>query len=178
MIYIPIVGQAFWALDFPFMRRYSKEYLKKYPHKAGEDLKETQKACKQFSLHPTSVMNFLEGTRFTPQKHKQQNSPYQNLLLPKTGGLAFAIQALGDRFTSLTNITIAYPQGIPTFWELMCGKVKQVSVRVEELPIPEEFSRGDYQNDPDIRAAMQKWTSDIWQQKDELLNQLKHSKNV
>ena len=164
--YVPVVGQAWWALDFPFMRRYSKAFLRKHPEKAGDDLIETQQACRKFSYQPTSVMNFLEGTRFTAEKHASQNSPYRHLLKPKTGGLAFAIQALGDRFSALTNVTIVYPDGIPTFWDMMCGRLQRVIVRIQEEPIPAHFTQGDYQNDRQLRAEMQHWTSIIWQAKD------------
>jgi len=164
--YVPVVGQAWWALDFPFMRRYSKAFLRKHPEKAGDDLIETQQACRKFSYQPTSVMNFLEGTRFTPEKHASQNSPYRHLLKPKTGGLAFAIQALGDRFSALTNVTIVYPDGIPTFWDMMCGRLQRVIVRIQEEPIPAHFTQGDYQNDRHLRAEMQHWTSTLWQAKD------------
>jgi len=164
--YVPVVGQAWWALDFPFMRRYSKAFLRKHPEKAGDDLIETQQACRKFSYQPTSAMNFLEGTRFTAEKHASQNSPYRHLLKPKTGGLAFAIQALGDRFSALTNVTIVYPDGIPTFWDMMCGRLQRVIVRIQEEPIPAHFTLGDYQNDRQLRAEMQHWTSTIWQAKD------------
>lgn len=164
--YVPVVGQAWWALDFPFMRRYSKAFLRKNPEKAGDDLIETQQACRKFSYQPTSVMNFLEGTRFTAEKHASQNSPYRHLLKPKTGGLAFAIQALGDRFSALTNVTIVYPDGIPTFWDMMCGRLQRVIVRIQEEPIPAHFTQGDYQNDRQLRAEMQHWTSTLWQAKD------------
>lgn len=170
--YMPVVGQAWWALDFPFMRRYTKAFLEKHPEKAGDDLRETQEACKKFSRKPSSVMNFLEGTRFTPEKHASQKSPYKHLLKPKTGGLAFAIQALGEKFSALTNVTIVYPDGAVTFWDMLCGRLKRVVVQVEELPIPAEFSQGDYQNDPEIRQRMQSWTSDIWQHKDKQISQL------
>ena len=164
--YVPVVGQAWWALDFPFMRRYSKAFLRKHPEKAGDDLIETQQACRKFSYQPTSVMNFLEGTRFTAEKHASQNSPYRHLLKPKTGGLAFAIQALGDRFSALTNVTIVYPDGIPSFWDMMCGRLQRVIVRIQEEPIPAHFTQGDYQNDRQLRAEMQHWTSTLWQAKD------------
>ncbi|ASP39573.1 acyltransferase [Bacterioplanes sanyensis] len=170
--YLPIVGQAWWALDFPFMRRYTKDYLKKHPEKAGQDLLETQRACEKFSQTPTSVMNFLEGTRLTDAKHRQQQSPYRHLLKPKAGGLAFAIQALGERFDALTNVTIAYPHGTPSFWDLMCGRVAFIRMVIEEIPIPPHFCQGDYQNDPHLRQEMQHWTSAIWEKKDALLARL------
>ncbi len=172
MARIPVVGQAWWALDFPFMQRHSKQYLEKHPEKAGQDLEATRKACEKFSHVPTSVMNFLEGTRFTEQKHKEQRSPFTHLLKPKAGGIAFTIQALGDKFSALTNVTIFYPQGAPSFWDLMCGRMKEVIVRVEELPIPKHFLKGDYQNDPVFRREVQQWVSQLWERKDRLLDEL------
>ena len=170
--YIPIVGQAWWALDFPFMRRHSKAYLAKHPEQAGKDLEETRKACEKFSQTPTSVMNFLEGTRFTEYKHRDQQSPFKYLLKPKAGGLAFAIQALGDKFSALTNVTIYYPDGIPTFWGMMCGAFKRCVVRIDEQPIPPHFSQGDYETDGELRLEIQQWVTRLWQEKDELLTQL------
>ncbi|GLQ29992.1 acyltransferase [Litoribrevibacter albus] len=170
--YLPIVGQAWWALDFPFMRRYSKAYLEKYPEKAGEDIKETQKACEKFSYVPTSVMNFMEGTRYTPAKHKTQGSPYKHLLKPKAGGIAFTIQALGDKFSSLSNVTIVYPNHTPTFWDMMCGRVDDILVRVEDIPIPKHFSQGDYQADAELKLEVQQWVTRLWQDKDRQIDQM------
>jgi len=164
--YIPIVGQAWWALDFPFMRRYSKSFLKEHPEKAGDDIKETQKACEKFSLVPTSVMNFLEGTRYTPSKHEQQKSPYRHLLKPKAGGIAFTIEALGDKFNALCNATIVYPDHIPTFWDMMCGNIDHIYVEVSTTPIPHHFSQGNYQTDPALKKEVQDWVTQLWQQKD------------
>ncbi|MFT5595021.1 MAG: 1-acyl-sn-glycerol-3-phosphate acyltransferase [Oceanicoccus sp.] len=166
LLYVPIVGQAWWALDFPFMRRYSKAFLSKHPEKAGDDIKETQKACTKFSKKPSSVMNFLEGTRFTKEKHSSQKSPYKHLLKPKAGGIAFTIQALGDKFNVLSNATIVYPGHTPTFWDMMCGRIDHILVEVNSTPIPHHFSQGDYQNDPALRQEVQDWVCAIWQQKD------------
>ena len=41
-----------------------------------------------------SVMNFVEGTRFTAVKHAQQQSPFANLLRPRAGGVAFVLEAM------------------------------------------------------------------------------------
>ena len=64
LIWVPVLGFAWWALDFPFMKRYSGAFLRKYPHLKGKDIEITKKACQKFSTMPVSVMNFLEGTRF------------------------------------------------------------------------------------------------------------------
>jgi len=170
--YVPIVGQAWWALDFPFMRRYSKAFLKKHPEKAGEDIRETREACEKFSHVPTSIMNFLEGTRFTPEKYEQQQSPYRYLLKPKAGGIAFTIQALGDRFNSLSNITIVYPDNTPSFWDMLCGRIGHILVRVNERDIPVHFAQGDYQNDAALRQEIQDWVADLWQEKDRHIHEM------
>jgi len=172
MARVPVVGQAWWALDFPFMQRHSREYLEKHPEKAGQDLEATRKACEKFSQVPTSVMNFLEGTRFTQAKHDKQGSPFKHLLKPKAGGIAFTISALGDKFSALTNVTIVYPKGAPSFWDLMCGRMRQVIVRVEELPIPRHFAQGDYQGDADFRREVQQWVTGLWERKDALIEEL------
>ncbi|EAT11968.1 acyltransferase [Bermanella marisrubri] len=174
LIKVPVMGLCWWALDFPFMKRYSKEYLEKHPEMRGKDLETTRKSCEKFAQVPTSVMNFLEGTRFTPAKHDKQQSPYKNLLKPRAGGLAFALNAMGDKFQSILNVTIAYPEGIPSFWDFLCGKVHQVSVHIEELPVPQAFVSGDYNEDPEFRQQVQSWVGDLWQEKDKLLDTLNH----
>ncbi|TVQ71933.1 MAG: acyltransferase [Oceanospirillales bacterium] len=172
LIKVPIMGAAWWALDFPFMKRYSKAYLEKHPEMQGKDIETTRKACEKFRDIPTSVMNFLEGTRFTTEKHQQQQSPFQYLLKPKAGGMAFAFNAMGDQFRSILDVTIHYPEGIPTYWEFLQGKMKQCHVIVEEKPIPDHLRHGDYENDPEYRLAFQEWVQALWYEKDQMLKRL------
>jgi 1-acyl-sn-glycerol-3-phosphate acyltransferase len=172
LIYVPIVGLACWALDFPFMRRYSRTYLEKHPEKQGQDQAATRKACERFSLVPTAVMNFLEGTRFTPAKHGRQQSPYKYLLKPKAGGIAMTMNAMGEKFNALLDITIFYPAGIPTMWDFLCGRVERIVVQVKEIPIPAELTVGDYNADPDMRAKTQNWLNGLWLEKDRQLARL------
>jgi len=173
LIRVPIMGQAWWALDFPFMKRFSKSYLAKHPEMKGKDIETTQKACEKFKHMPTSVMNFLEGTRFTPSKHEKQNAQYQHLLNPKSGGFAFALNAMGTKFQSLLDCTIVYPEGIPSFSDFIHGKVPEVIVRIREIPIPVEFSQGDYENDPAFKQNFQSWISDLWDEKDQQITDIK-----
>jgi 1-acyl-sn-glycerol-3-phosphate acyltransferase len=173
LIRVPIMGQAWWALDFPFMKRFSKRYLEKHPEMKGKDVQTTQQACEKFKHIPTSVMNFLEGTRITPSKHEKQNSPYRHLLNPKSGGFAFALNAMGDKFKSLLDCTIVYPNGIPSFVEFMQGKVPEVVVNIREIPIPAEFCTGDYEHDDEFKKRFQSWISDIWLEKDQQIEDIK-----
>jgi len=173
LLYVPIMGLAWWALDYPFLKRYSQEYLDKHPEMRGKDLEATRKACEKFSLIPTSVMNFPEGTRFTKAKHDRQQSPYKFLLKPKAGGVALALNTMGEKFQSLLNVTIVYPDGAPDFWEFLCGKLKRVIVRMQEVPIPKQFIGGDYEGDAGFRAEFQQWIHEMWLEKDRQIEQLR-----
>ena len=166
LIWVPVMGLAWWALEFPFMRRHSEAFLKKHPEMRGKDQATTRQACEKFALIPTSVMNFLEGTRFTPAKHARQNSPYQHLLKPKVGGMALALNAMGDKFQAILDVTIVYPNGAPTFLHFLSGKVPRIVVRVRALPVPQDLVRGDYAGDPAVREAYQKWGQQLWFEKD------------
>ena len=166
LIWVPVMGPAWWALDFPFLRRHSAEYLKKHPEQKRKDFETTRLSCEKFANMPTSVMNFLEGTRFTQSKQARQDSPHQYLLRPKAGGIALALSVLGDKFNSLLNITIVYPDGIPTFWQFLCGELKRVTVRVQNIKIPQYILRGDYEGDDNFRTAFQLWVQQLWQEKD------------
>ncbi|MBS0437015.1 MAG: 1-acyl-sn-glycerol-3-phosphate acyltransferase, partial [Proteobacteria bacterium] len=77
LIWVPVIGLAWWALDFPFMKRGRGHGAR------SSDLKTTREACEKFKRIPTAVMNFVEGTRFTRAKHHAQKSPYRHLLKPK-----------------------------------------------------------------------------------------------
>jgi 1-acyl-sn-glycerol-3-phosphate acyltransferase len=174
LIWVPIMGIVWWGLDFPFMKRYSKAYLQKHPEKRGQDLATTRKACEKFRTRPTSVMNFLEGTRFTRAKHEHQQSPFQHLLIPRAGGMAYALSVMGGRFNALLDVTIYYPDGTPTFWDFLQGKMPRCQVIVDEKAIPQDLLEGDYQNDPDYRAHFQQWVQELWQHKDQLLKQMQN----
>ena len=172
LIYVPVMGLAWWALDFPFMRRHSDAYLKHHPEKRADDIEATRRACERFSLVPTSVMNFAEGTRFTPAKHQSQHSPYRHLLKPKAGALALALGVLGDKFNSMLDITIVYPDGVPTFWQFLCGQLRHVVVRAQRVTIPHELRHGNYASDPSYREIFQHWLQARWNEKDTRIDAL------
>ncbi|HSV36995.1 MAG TPA: acyltransferase [Ramlibacter sp.] len=166
LIYVPVIGLAWWALDFPFMKRHGKAALQAHPELRAQDAEAARRACRKFALVPTSVMNFAEGTRFTRAKHEAQASPYRHLLKPKAGALASALSAMGEQFNSLVDATIVYPQAAPGFWQFMCGRVPRVVVRVRELPIPAEFRRVDPMAEPELKARFQEWLASLWAHKD------------
>lgn len=168
LIWVPLMGLAWWALDFPFMKRYSKSFLEKHPHLRGKDIEITRKACEKFKTIPVSIVNFMEGTRYTPAKHKRQESPFSHLLKPKAGGIAFILGSMGDMVSGIVDVTIAYPQGAKTFWQFLCGQVHEVKVNIEVIPVNEEIV-GNYFDDETFRERFQQWVNSLWEAKDHQL---------
>ena len=166
LIWVPVIGLAWWALDFPFMKRGRGHGAR------ASDLKSTREACEKFKRIPTAVMNFVEGTRFTRAKHHAQKSPYRHLLKPKIGGLGIALATMGEQFESMLDVTIVYPHGTPTFWELLSGRLDAVLVRVQPRDIPAEVLGGDPVGDKAYRQRLTAWIEGLWVEKDEQIELL------
>lgn len=173
LIWFPLLGIAWWALDMPFMKRYKPSYLAKYPEKKGSDLEATRRACRKFRNTPTSVINFVEGTRFSEEKRLKRKSPYVHLLPPRAGGIAVALASMGELFDAILDVTIVYPQGVPQFWRMCCGEDVDVIVDVRKRPIDPSLLEGDYQNDREFRRHVHRWLGSIWADKDRRIEVLK-----
>jgi 1-acyl-sn-glycerol-3-phosphate acyltransferase len=169
LIWVPFIGIAWWALDFPFMRRHSRAFLNKNPHLRGKDLETTKKACEKFQHKPVSVMNFIEGTRFTKQKRNKTGGVYSKLLLPKAGGIAFVLSAMGKQLTRLVDVTIHYPDETPTYWDFVTGKVSTINVSIKTVLIEDLFNKGifsaAYFDDPAQKEIFQQWLNQMWREK-------------
>ena len=172
LFWVPVLGLCWWALDFPFMGRYTRKQIAKNPELGRRDMEATRRACEKFLDIPVSVMNFVEGTRFTPQKHATQASPYRHLLKPKSGGVAFVIGAMGQSLQAVLDVTIVYPGGRPTIVDLIGGRIPEVRVSVRQRPIPEALIDGDYQEDRAFRARFQQWMNGLWDEKDAEIERL------
>ena len=176
LIYIPVIGQAFYFLDFPMMRRHSKEALAKNPALKGQDIEEAKRACALLKSKPFTLLNYLEGTRFTKAKHNKQQSPYQHLLKPRAGGLSLAINALGSEIDGILDMTIVYPDGVPTYGDLWKGNIKRLGVDVRYIEMPKPLfaaiESGSYDTDEDIKAQLYEWLDEAWQQKDKRIAQM------
>lgn len=165
LIWVPLLGPAWWALDFPFMKRHSRQELEARPELRGKDREATRRACEKFRHLPVSIMNFTEGTRFTPAKHDAQGSPYRFLLKPKAGGVAFVIDAMGEAIREVLDVTIVYPGGPGTMMDMLAGRIREVRMHVRRLPILPSL-RGDYENDAAFRERFQAWVNALWAEKD------------
>ncbi|HCC09967.1 MAG TPA: acyltransferase [Atlantibacter hermannii] len=173
LAWIPFIGLACWALDMPFMRRYSRSYLLRHPERRGKDVETTRRSCEKFRRQPTTIVNFVEGSRFTEEKSLQLRSPFRYLLPPKAAGIAMALNVLGSQFDKMLNVTLCYPENSATpFYDMLSGKLTRIVVRIELLPVAEEL-HGDYVNDKNFKRQFQLWLNAIWAEKDSLLESIK-----
>ncbi|OTG63506.1 acyltransferase [Acinetobacter silvestris] len=173
LIFIPFVGQAFKILGFPMMKRHTKAQIEKNPELKYKDMNEARKACEQLLSQPFTLLNYLEGTRFSPEKHAQQKSPYRNLLKPKAGGLALALNILGDQIDALVDMTIVYPDGAPGYGDFWLGEVSRIAVNLRKIQIPAWVHGGNYEDDAEYRERFQHWVDQLWTEKDQLITAMK-----
>ncbi len=169
LIWVPVLGLAWWALDFPFMKRYTREQIERRPELRGRDLDVTRRACERFRGMPVSIVNFVEGTRFTEAKRERQKSPFRNLLRPRAGGVSFVLQVMGRDLDAILDVTIAYTPSIPDMKDLIGNRIERARVSVREIPIPEEFVGADYDNDEALRLRFRDWLNALWEAKDAAL---------
>lgn len=169
--YVPFIGSGSWALDMPFMKRYSQAQIRKNPALQGKDIETTRRSCEMFRSQPTTMINFVEGTRFTKAKHQAKNSPFVHLLPPKAGGIAFTLASMGELFDAVLDVTILYPDNeqhvLPA---MLTGRLKRVVLQVERLPVDAQIV-GDYFADEAFRQGFQLWLNARWVQKDQAIEQ-------
>ena len=172
LIFIPFLGLAFKILGFPMMKRHSKEAIAKNPALKQQDLDEARRSCANLQSQPYTLLNYLEGTRFTPEKHAAQKSSYTHLLMPKTGGLALALQILGKEIDSLMDMTIVYPDGAPSYTDFWTGRVRRIGVDIRQIELPDWILAGNYEEDAEFRTHFQAWVTELWQAKDQRIEQM------
>ncbi|MCL7649192.1 acyltransferase [Klebsiella pneumoniae] len=176
LAWVPFIGLACWALDMPFMRRYSRSYLIRHPERRGKDVETTRRSCEKFRAHPTTIVNFVEGSRFTEEKRRETRSPSHNLLPPKAAGIAMALNVLGSQFDKLLNVTLCYPDNhTRPFYDMLSGRLTRIVVRINLVPIGEEL-HGDYVNDKNFKRGFQRWLNGLWEEKDRQLTDIMRDK--
>lgn len=176
LIWVPVLGLAWWALDMAFLRRYSKQELIRNPSLRGKDLENAARACEKLKHIPVSMMTFPEGTRFTEEKRRSQNSPYRHLLRPRYGGIGQVLYSFDDALDYVIDATIVYPDGVPTVWQYVSGQVKNIVVHIQLRPIDDDLRGRDFREDPVAKNRLIKWLGNIWDEKEHLMTStLKHS---
>lgn len=178
LAWVPFIGLACWALDMPFMKRYSRSYLLRHPELRGKDVATTRRSCEKFKSYPTTIVNFVEGSRFTRDKQRETRSAFQNLLPPKAAGIAMALNVLGSQFDKMLNVTLCYPENTDSpFYDMLSGKMTRIVVRVSLVAI-EDTLHGDYVNDKAFKRRFQSWLNALWHDKDALLTSLISNKKA
>jgi len=169
LIWVPVLGVAWWALDMAFLRRYSRQELIRNPSLRGKDLEIAARACEKLKHIPVSMMTFPEGTRFSEAKRDAQNSPFTHLLKPRYGGVGQVLYSFDDALDCLVDVTIIYPKGTPSVWQYLSGQVRKISVHIELRPIDGELRGSDFRKDGTAEAHLKAWLNGIWEDKDRLI---------
>jgi len=172
LIWVPVIGLAWWALDMPFLKRYTKEEIERNPNLRGKDVKEMEKSFSRYSRYPVSIFSFAEGTRFTEEKKIAQNSKFNNLLNPKSGGIGLTLTTM-PYIKVLLDFTIHYESSRRSFWDFLCGRMSKANVRVKEIQIPEYLLGKNYEEDIEFREELKSWMENLWSDKDQYLEELK-----
>jgi 1-acyl-sn-glycerol-3-phosphate acyltransferase len=178
LIWVPVLGAAWWALDFPFMKRASSAQLKRKPSLQGKDLENARVACEKFKEIPVAMMNFAEGTRFSEAKREHGKSPYRYLLKPRIGGIGQVLYALGDELDSMIDVTIIYPGRTgrgnpPSMWDLLSGQIDHITLRARKIEIPTHLRGRNFRSDRGFRGDLEAWIRDMWVEKDQEISRLK-----
>jgi 1-acyl-sn-glycerol-3-phosphate acyltransferase len=156
--FVPGIGWGLRFLDCLFLQR-----------DWASDQNMVQKTFSKFIIQniPLWLMSFSEGTRITPEKLAQSQSyaKRQGLpeprytLVPRTKGFVAAVTALRSHLKAVYDVTIGYPQGIPTLSQYLKGYVRAIHMHVRRFPIetlpPEE--------------GLSQWLVDRFQEKDRLV---------
>lgn len=171
LIWFPFAGQACWVLEFPFMRRYTPEYLARHPEKRGADLETTRRACRRYQTIPVTILNYAEGTRFTRAKQAAQQSPYAHLLRPRIGGISFVLASMAAQLDAVYDVTLIYPGGETTMWEFVTNRLPWVEVRARLLDVPAEFQSGAITEPGPVRDRFKAWMEELWRQKDRAIGE-------
>ena len=170
--WIPFIYLANKNLNMPFVNRHSKKQITKNPNLRLQDYENTIKSCKRLKRAPSTIFSYAEGTRFTPEKHKDQNSSYKNLLEPKIGGLATALSALPES-KYLIDFTLVYKTDQRSAWAFLKGDMADVKILVKKFKIPESLKNKSYLDDNEYRIEIKNWIEDIWSQKDKSIESIK-----
>jgi len=158
MLWIPLIGAAIWVLDFPLLRR-SKAGAP--PERAAADREAVARTCRRLGRGAFSLVIFPEGTRFSAEKHRRQESPYAHLLRPKAGGLGVALEHLGTRLDGVVDVTIDYSDAEMTYLDYLGTTRSMARARVELRPVPAGACR-----DEASREALLAWLNALWAEKD------------
>jgi len=171
LLWVPLLGIAWWALDFPFMKRYSREKLMKSPNYGARTSRPPSVPVKSLSIRLSRYSTSWKA-HASPEKHAQQPSPYRHLLKPRAGGTGFVLGAMGTKLQTMLDVTIVYPDGVGGIWDYLSGRIRRVVVHIDQKTIPPVFLGCNYNEDREFRINFQKWVTALWEEKDQRIESL------
>jgi 1-acyl-sn-glycerol-3-phosphate acyltransferase len=149
LVDVPVLGWICLALSFPRL------YRTHDPEHRARDHQAIAAATSSLNEYPTALLNFAEGTRYAPDKHKAQQSPWQYLLKPTPGGLRIILEHAEN--AAILDMTLVYPQKEITFWTCLAGTLPYAKVYLE------------YFEPDDIKDAAE-WLNQRWSVKESLIS--------
>ena len=162
--YIPGIGWGMIFLDFVFLKRRWMSDRRR--------IKANFERIHRENI-PLWLNIFPEGTRFTALKmlDAQKTARHYKLascdhvLVPFAKAFETSILALSNKVAAVYDVTIGYPAGIPTFWQLMSGDIQTIEMRVNRFPLGQL---------PSEALAIEQWLQERFWQKELCLRQLQN----
>ena len=170
--WIPPIYLVHKTVDMPFLNRHSRAQILANPELKRVDYENAKKAAKRFSRNPSTAFSFAEGTRFTPEKHSVQESPYSNLLKPKVGALAIALSGM-PQVNTLVDFTVVYSSEKRSTWDFLCGDLNKAKVVAKTYALPENLKNRSFEEEDDYRKSFQTFVDAIWLEKQQTMKDLK-----
>jgi len=139
LVWVPVIGWICLLLGFPRLRRTGS------PQDRALDLNAVSQAAEQGVAARHALLIFAEGTRFTPKKRSDQNSPFDHLLRPRVGGFAAACQIFPEG-TPIIDLSIYYDGG-SHFWRCLGGATSVIRVDVSTHSLDQTMSAEAFLNE-------------------------------
>ena len=158
--YVPFLGWAMVLIDSVFVKRdWTRDRA---------SIEETFAGFLRYDV-PMWLMTFPEGTRSSPKKLAQSQAyarehgrtPLEHVQLPRTKGFVASVAGLRKHLDAVYDVTIGYPNGVPSLWQYARGLSRLAHLHVRRFPI---------QDLPEDDEALSDWLHDRFAEKDRLLD--------
>lgn len=159
------------------VKRYSKKEIRERPELKGKDRKAIQKTLRRFHETPGSIMNFVEGSRYSPAKAKRYHSPYRFLLSPKVGGLCVILQSMEDQLYEILDLTLTYDCPKLSFWDFLSGKCRRIIVQGRHITPDQALGKIKTSFRSVTPAEVAEWIQRVWEEKDQAFLRLRTELN-
>ena len=171
LIYVPVIGICWWALDMPFLKRYSKDQLERNPSLRGKDFASMKRSLKSIVSIQSLFLVLPKVPDSLQQKYKDQNSPSIICLNPKKEDWLPQYQQCQDSIRLLTSqLFTNQKKKLLGFLE---RNMNNARIFVQSLDIPDKFKISQLHENDGLRKEFKDWLNEIWHKKDKLINENK-----